>query len=65
MDNLPKNYIDINFDFTTDTSRYWDDFWNNNKGLGAGNSDPDMCSKTLQKYHHYGRRQRRACCMLR
>ena len=51
MDNLPKNYIDINFDFTTDTSRYWDDFWNNNKGLGAGNSDPDMCSKTLQKYH--------------
>lgn len=44
-------YIDVNFDFTTDTPRFWDNFWENNGGLGAGTSDPDMHSKTLQRYH--------------
>lgn len=45
------NSIDVNFDFTTDSPCYWDNFWENNKGLGAGGSDPDSSSKTLQQYH--------------
>lgn len=43
--------IDINFDFTTDTPRYWDDFWKDECGIGGGRSDPDSASKTLQLYH--------------
>lgn len=44
-------HIDVNFDFTTDTPHFWDNFWKNNSGLGSGGSDPDTRSKTLQKYH--------------
>lgn len=44
-------YIDVNFDFTEDTPRFWDNFWINNSGLGSGSADPDMHSKTLQRYH--------------
>lgn len=43
--------IDISFDFTSDSPDYWRNFWDNNGGLGAGNSDPDSASKMLQKYH--------------
>lgn len=43
--------IDVNFDFTSDSPHYWDDFWANNGGLGGGNCDPDSASKTMQKYH--------------
>lgn len=43
--------IDIAFDFTSDSPHYWDSFWDNNNGLGAGGSDPDSASKTLQQYH--------------
>ena len=43
--------VDISFDFTSDSPDYWDHYWENNGGLGAGNSDPDSTSKTLQKYH--------------
>ena len=43
--------IDVNFDFTTDTPGFWNDFWNNTYGLGAGSSDPDSDSPTLQEYH--------------
>lgn len=46
-----KTEIDIHFDFTTDTRGYWENFWNNNNGLGASKRDPDTYSKTLQKYH--------------
>lgn len=42
--------IDITFDFTTDTPKYWDNFWNDNV-LGGGGADPDAVSKTLQTYH--------------
>lgn len=42
--------IDITFDFTTDTPKYWDNFWNDNV-LGGGSADPDAVSKTLQTYH--------------
>lgn len=42
--------IDVTFDFTTDTPLYWVNFWENNNGLGAGSSDPDSVSKTLQNY---------------
>ena len=42
--------IDVSFDFTTDSPAYWDNFWDNKNGLGAGNSDPDAASKTLQNY---------------
>lgn len=42
--------IDITFDFTTDTPKYWDNFWNDNV-LGGGGADPDAVSKTLQNYH--------------
>ena len=43
--------IDVLFDFTTDTPNYWQGFWDRNNGLGAGGTDPDALSKTLQKYH--------------
>ena len=43
--------IDVNFDFTSDSPHYWDNFWRNNGGLGGGNCDPDSTSKTMQKYH--------------
>lgn len=46
-----NNDVDTQFDFTSDSPRYWDNFWENRNGLGIGNSDPDVCSKTLQKYH--------------
>mgnify|MGYP003300311524 CR=1 FL=1 len=29
------NEIDTNFDFTTDTPKFWDNFWNNNDGFGC------------------------------
>lgn len=43
--------IDVNFDFTSDSLHYWDNFWANNGGLGGSNCDPDSASKTMQKYH--------------
>ena len=43
--------IDTRFDFTTDSPGYWDGFWERNAGLGAGGSDPDIASPTLQRYH--------------
>lgn len=42
--------IDITFDFTTDTPKYWDNFWDDDI-LGGGGADPDAVSKTLQSYH--------------
>ncbi|MBE6900813.1 MAG: hypothetical protein E7479_09205 [Ruminococcaceae bacterium] len=43
--------LDVNFDFTSDTPNYWKDFWSDITGIGGGNSDPDIFSPTLQKYH--------------
>jgi hypothetical protein len=43
--------IDTSFDFTSDSPHYWDTFWENSGGLGAGGSDPDSSSRTLQRYH--------------
>lgn len=43
--------IDICFDFTSDSPHYWDNYWDNNYGLGGGNCDPDAASLTLRKYH--------------
>ena len=43
--------IDVSFDFTTDSRRFWDDFWYRNRGLGHGTSDPDLESPTLRRYH--------------
>ena len=45
--------IDISFDFTSDSSGYWEKFWENNGGLGGGSSDPDAVSSTLQRYHQF------------
>lgn len=36
--------IDINFDFTTDTPHYWEDFKS-----GKSCKDPDIWSPTLRK----------------
>ena len=43
--------IDINFDFTTDTPHYWDNFWATDDLLGKPFSDPDCYSRTMQVYH--------------
>ena len=43
--------IDINYDFTCDTPGYWDNFWENDLGLGGGKNDPDIMSPVLQLYH--------------
>ena len=45
--------IDVSFDFTSDSPNYWNNFWDNNNGMGGGNSDPDSTSKTLQRYHQF------------
>ena len=42
--------IDVNFDFTTDTPRYWDKFWDSDPILGCAGNDPDSKSKTLRLY---------------
>ncbi|MBR4326986.1 MAG: hypothetical protein IKP73_15835 [Bacteroidales bacterium] len=42
--------IDVNFDFTSDTPKFWDHFWDGD-GLGRGGADPDAKSKTMQNYH--------------
>lgn len=43
--------IDINFDFTLDTPKYWDNYWKKDNVLGTFNNDPDSASKTLKEYH--------------
>ena len=42
--------IDVTFDFTTDTPRYWDDYWEGDPLMGRFNNDPDCASKTLRLY---------------
>lgn len=42
--------IDVTFDFTSDSVGHWEDYWNRNYGMGAGKTDPDICSITLQIY---------------
>ena len=42
--------IDVNFDFTTDTPGFWDDFGKDGL-LGHSRHDPDNESKTLREYH--------------
>lgn len=44
--------IDVNFDFTTDTPNFWDDFWKD-EILGGFGNDPDAMSKTLKSYHQF------------
>lgn len=44
-------HYDLSFDFTSDTPRYWDRFWENRNGLGVGSADPDMSSPMLKEYH--------------
>lgn len=46
-----KKLIDVNFDFTTDTPHYWDNYWESDNLLGHLNNDPDSASPTLQQYH--------------
>lgn len=41
------NDIDTNFDFTTDTPKFWDNFWNNNDGFGAGSNDYKQLSSVI------------------
>ena len=43
--------VDVNFDFTTDTPHYWDNYWDSDNLLGHLNNDPDSASPTLQRYH--------------
>lgn len=43
--------IDVNFNFTTDTSGFWDGFWDSGLGNHCDSSDPDAISKTLKEYH--------------
>lgn len=42
--------LDVNFDFTTDTPQYWDDFWKDDPILGSAGNDPDSKSKTLRLF---------------
>ena len=48
---MNKIDIDVTFDFTADTPRYWHEFWEKDPLLGVPNGDPDSASKTMQLYH--------------
>ena len=45
------SFIDVEFDFTSDTKDYWKDYWTGDPLLGCVNQDPDCASKTMQLYH--------------
>ena len=45
--------IDVNFDFTSDTPCFWDNYWEKDELLGGAKVDPDSKSKTMQLYHKY------------
>lgn len=51
MTTEDAKFIDVNFDFTTDTPHYWDNYWESDRLLGHLNNDPDSSSPTLQLYH--------------
>lgn len=42
--------LDTTFDFTTDTPKYWDKYWEFDSLLGSINNDPDSASKMMQNY---------------
>ena len=46
-----NDFYDPFFDFTIDTSGYWDNFWVNRNGLGQSSADPDKYSPTLKEFH--------------
>ena len=50
--------IDVNFDFTNDTTGYWSNYWGNDYIFGRSNVDPDLSCKTLFIFHEqlYSRR---------
>lgn len=48
---MMHEHCDLFFDFTSDTPRYWDRFWENGSGLGRGSADPDRSSPMLREYH--------------
>lgn len=50
---ITKEKFDINFDFTTDTPGYWDDFWKRDGDMGSAGSDPDCYSPHLKLYHQF------------
>lgn len=43
--------IDVHFDFTSDTPRYWEGFWERKDGIGLGKNDPDSRSRMMREYH--------------
>ncbi len=51
MINKEKFIFDVEFDFTSDTPYFWDNYWDEDNVLGTFNTDPDSDSKTLQHYH--------------
>ena len=42
--------LDVNYDFTTDTPNYWDNFWEIDPILGCAGNDPDSKSVMLRLY---------------
>ena len=48
MENIKE--INVNYNFTTDTHGFWDDYRLNRKGLGMFNNGCDLDSKYKQKY---------------
>ena len=46
---MDKALIDVDFDFTSDTPGFWDNYWDDE--MGYSTVDPDIYSKTLKEYH--------------
>lgn len=46
---MEKTIIDVNFDFTNDTPKFWDNYWQDE--MGKSPVDPDSYSPTLKTYH--------------
>ena len=42
--------IDVNFNFTSDTPKYWDNYWGKDPLFGGPTYDPDNASSTMRLY---------------
>ena len=45
-------FLDVTFDFTSDSKGYWDGLWEKDPVRGASKVDPDAKSDTMRRYQY-------------